>query len=101
MQEGSRFASAKLARLALSAMPAVLIAARAAIVVLQLSVLAIRINSTVLQGALSARTGEEGVVIYPIWKLVQGYPLYEWPNRFPFSSTPYNFLFFYVYAIDR
>jgi hypothetical protein len=58
-----------------------------------------RLTSVWDQGILTGTTGMEGIVVYPIWKVVHGFPLYEWPLRFPFASTPYNFLFFYFYAL--
>jgi len=42
--------------------------------------------------------GREGPGIYAIWRLLHGYPLYEWPNRPPYSLTLYNFGFYYFYA---
>ena len=69
------------------------------VILLELIVLAMRVLSVWDQGALTGTTGMEGVVVYPIWKVIHGFPLYEWPFRFPFTSTPYNFLFFYFYAL--
>jgi hypothetical protein len=40
----------------------------------------------------------EGPVLYSIWKLRNGYPLYEWPTRPSFALTLYNFLFYETYA---
>jgi hypothetical protein len=42
--------------------------------------------------------GREGPGIYAIWRLLHGYPLYEWPHRPPYSLTLYNFGFYYFYA---
>ncbi len=40
----------------------------------------------------------EGPVLYSIWKVQHGYPLYEWPTRPSFALTLYNFLFYETYA---
>jgi hypothetical protein len=40
----------------------------------------------------------EGPVLYAIWKVRNGYPLYEWPTRPPFTLTLYNVAFYEVYA---
>lgn len=37
-------------------------------------------------------------VIYPIWKVQNGHPLYEWPDRDYYSLALYNFLFYHLYA---
>jgi hypothetical protein len=42
--------------------------------------------------------GREGPGIYAIWRLLHGYPLYEWPNRPPYTLTLYNFGFYHFYA---
>ena len=39
----------------------------------------------------------EGPVLYSVWKLRHGFPLYEWPARPFYALTLYNFLF---YATD-
>ena len=40
----------------------------------------------------------EGPVLYAVWKLRHGHPLYEWPMTPPFTLTVYNFLFYRTYA---
>ncbi len=45
-----------------------------------------------------ATEGREGPGIYAIWRLLHGYPLYEWPNRPPYTLTLYNFGFYHFYA---
>jgi hypothetical protein len=42
--------------------------------------------------------GREGPGIYAIWRVLHHYPLYEWPNRPPYSLTLYNFGFYHFYA---
>lgn len=42
--------------------------------------------------------GREGPGIYALWRVLHGYPLYEWPHRPPYSLTLYNFGFYYFYA---
>jgi hypothetical protein len=42
--------------------------------------------------------GREGPGIYALWRVLHGYPLYEWPNRPPYSLTLYNFGFYHFYA---
>ena len=41
----------------------------------------------------------EGPVLYALWKVQHGHPLYEWPTRPVFTLTLYNFLFYETYAI--
>jgi hypothetical protein len=43
-------------------------------------------------------TGGESFPVYSIWKLQNGHPLYEWPNRDFYQLTLYNFGFYYAYA---
>jgi hypothetical protein len=64
---------------------------------LDAAILAIRINDILTLGHLRPIAGE-GPVLYSIWKLRHGYPLYEWPTRPYFALTLYNFLFYDVYA---
>ncbi|HEX6278034.1 MAG TPA: hypothetical protein VFZ53_33550 [Polyangiaceae bacterium] len=42
--------------------------------------------------------GREGPSIYAIWRVVHGAPLYEWPDREPYSVTFMNYGFFGAYA---
>src|SRR5215831_17686727 len=41
----------------------------------------------------------EGPVLYALWKVQHGHPLYEWPTRPVFTLTLYNFLFYETYAV--
>jgi len=50
----------------------------------------------------SITEGREGPAIYAIWRVVHGVPLYEWPNREPYSVTFANYGFYETYgAIAR
>lgn len=42
--------------------------------------------------------GREGPNIYALWRVLHGYPLYDFPNREPYTLTLYNFGFYYFYA---
>src|SRR6187551_2258254 len=42
--------------------------------------------------------GREGPSIYAIWRVVHGAPLYEWPDREPYSVTFMNFGFYQAYG---
>jgi len=43
-------------------------------------------------------TGGESFPVYSIWKVQNGHPLYEWPNKGLYQLTLYNFLFYHVYG---
>jgi len=58
----------------------------------------LRVSSVVRCWHWEITDGREGPGIYAIWRLLHGYPLYEWPNRPPYSLTLYNFGFYYFYA---
>lgn len=73
----------------------VLLAALAAV---NLAVLAIRIVS-LSRGALWLQMpNAEPMNVYALWKLRNGYPLYESAGHPFISFTPYNFLFYYTYG---
>jgi len=42
--------------------------------------------------------GREGPNIYALWRVLHGYPLYDSPNRPPYTLTLYNFGFYRFYA---
>lgn len=62
-------------------------------VVLNLSILGIRVHSLLQQGALTTTTGTEGSVVYAVWKVRHGQPLYEGLNLI-LSNTLYNFMYY-------
>jgi hypothetical protein len=64
---------------------------------LDLIVLTIRMSDVVSLGRLFLFPAE-GPVLYAIWKVRNGHPLYEWPTRPYFVLTLYNFLFYKSYA---
>ena len=64
---------------------------------LDLVVLAIRLADVASLGRLFLFPAE-GPVLYAIWKVGHGHPLYEFPFRPPFTLTLYNFLFYRTYA---
>lgn len=65
---------------------------------LAVAILAARVYSVVRYGGFAVTSGSEGADAYAIWKVQRGLPLYEWPDRWPYAFTPYNFLFFRLYA---
>jgi len=67
------------------------------LVLLDAAVAAIRIGGILSYGRLILFPAE-GPVLYALWKVQHGYPLYEWPTRPVFTLTLYNFLFYDVYA---
>jgi hypothetical protein len=64
---------------------------------LDLLILSIRLADVVAFGRLSVFPAE-GPVLYAIWKVRHGHPLYEWPTRPYFVLTLYNFVFYKSYA---
>jgi hypothetical protein len=69
----------------------------AALAALDAVILVARIAAALHAGGASALSAE-GPVLYSIWKLRHGAPLYEDPFAAPFSVTLYNFLFYDAYA---
>lgn len=67
-------------------------------VILNLAVFFIRLVSVWHYGALFPTSGGEPTTIYAIWKGVHHLPIYEWPLAYPFSVTPYNYLFYATYS---
>jgi hypothetical protein len=67
--------------------------------ILALVVTALRLANIWQFGGLVTTTGGEESCIYSVWKLVNGFPLYEDPRVAPFSITLYNYLFYWVYAV--
>jgi hypothetical protein len=48
-------------------------------------------------GSLFSTSGGESFMIYSMWKGMHHLPVYEWPFRFPFSFSQYNYLFYETY----
>jgi hypothetical protein len=67
-------------------------------VILNLAVFFIRLVSVWHYGALFPTSGGEPTTIYSVWKGVHHFPIYEWPLAYPFSVTPYNYLFYETYS---
>jgi hypothetical protein len=61
-------------------------------------IFAMRCEGTVRRGQLFDPTGFQGPSIYGVWRVQEGYSLYEWPNREHYTLTFYNYLFYYSYA---
>jgi hypothetical protein len=75
----------------------IFVALLAVLAALDLVVLAVRLADVASLGRLFLFPAE-GPVLYAIWKVGHGRPLYEFPFRPPFTLTLYNFLFYRVYA---
>ena len=75
----------------------IFVALLAVLAALDLLILAIRVFDVLTLGRLFLYPAE-GPVLYAIWKVRNGHPLYEWPTRPYFSLTLYNFLFYKAYA---
>jgi hypothetical protein len=69
------------------------------VVILNLSVFSIRIHSLLTQGDLTTTTGNEGPMIYGVWKASHHFPVYEDPRALITSNTLYNFMFYRAYAL--
>src|SRR5260370_34511736 len=61
------------------------------------AVFAIRVSAMVSRGEFTDAVCE-APPIYSIWKVQEGYTLYEFPNRDNYCVTFYNFGFYYFYA---
>lgn len=69
-----------------------------ALVAVNLLILGLRLRSLADQGDLISTTLGEGQVLYPIWKILNGHPLYEWPYAEHYGLTLYNAGFYHAYA---
>lgn len=69
----------------------------AILVAANLAVFAVRLLSVLRFGRL-VPLPIEGPGIYAMWRILHGFPLYEWPDRDFYSLTLYNFLFYQLYA---
>jgi hypothetical protein len=67
-------------------------------VLLNLAVYLVRLISLWSYGSLFCTSGGESLTIYSVWKSVHHLTVYEWPLRYPFSISLYNYLFYYTYA---
>ena len=67
-------------------------------VLLNFAVFFVRLISLGADGTLFGTSGGESLMIYSVWKAMHHLPVYEWPLRFPFSLSLYNYLFYYTYA---
>jgi hypothetical protein len=74
------------------------VAAVLVFVILNLAVFLLRAVSVWRYGGLFIGTGGDALVIYPVWKAIHHFPVYEWPLKYPFSLALYNYLFYYSYA---
>ena len=79
--------------------PSILAAALVALV--SGSVLAVRLEGVLARGDLFDPNHAQGPPIYSIWKLRNGFPLYERPDRDYYNVTFYNFLFVAVHGGSR
>jgi hypothetical protein len=70
----------------------------ALVVAINLGILALRMASLAEQGDLISTTLGEGQVLYPIWKILNAHPLYEWPYAENYGLTLYNAGFYHLYA---
>jgi hypothetical protein len=75
----------------------IFVALLALLAALDLLIVAIRVADVFTLGRLIFFPAE-GPVLYAIWKVRTGHPLYEWPTRPYFTLTLYNFLFYKSYA---
>jgi hypothetical protein len=75
----------------------VLRALLAALALLDGLILVVRFASVLSAADVTVFTAE-GPVLYAIWKIRHGYPLYEWPLTAPFTVTYYNPVFYEIYA---
>ena len=63
-----------------------------------LAVFVYRDISILRYGSLFGTTGGESLMVYSIWKNMNGRPVYEWPMAHPFSLSLYNYGFYFFYA---
>src|SRR5437879_7894248 len=61
-------------------------------------ILAVRCSSILSAGTFYPTNGSESLMAYSIWKIQNHLPLYEWPQRDPFTLTLYNYLFYALYG---
>lgn len=69
-----------------------------ALAVLLLAILLLQLRGIVQHYEFYTTTGGETQSVYGIWKVQEGHPLYEWPNKDFYQLTLYNFGFYHLYA---
>lgn len=74
------------------------VAAVISFAVLNLAVFFFRLVSVWKYGSLFSTGSGEFLMIYSVWKGMHHLPVYEWPLKYPFSLTLYNYLFYELYA---
>jgi hypothetical protein len=67
-------------------------------VILNIAVFLVRLVIILRYGALFPTSGGEPIIVYSIWKAVHHLAIYEWPLAYPFSVSPYNYLFYETYS---
>ena len=75
------------------------IAAIALFALLNLAVLLLRAMSVWRYGDMFSTGSGDVLVEYAVWKGMHHLPIYEWPVRYPFSLTLYNFMTYKLYAV--
>lgn len=80
-------------------MPSIRSAAVLIFAVLNLAVFLVRMLSVMHYGTLFVTTGGESLTIYSVWKGMRHLPVYEWPFKYPFSISLYNYLFYDTYIV--
>lgn len=66
--------------------------------VLLFIILALQLRGIWLHYPFYSITGGENQVMYGIWKVQEGHPLYAWPYKDFFQLTLYNFASYHLYA---
>jgi hypothetical protein len=74
------------------------LAAALLLVTISSGIFLIRLEGIISRGDLFDPVGCQGPPLYSIWKIRNGYPLYEWPDRGNYNVTFYNFLFYNIYS---
>ncbi len=91
---------AKLSAAAIPEKPSPLLTAAICLFTLaNLAVFVYRDISILRYGSLFGTTGGESLMVYSIWKNMNGRPVYEWPMAHPFSLSLYNYGFYFFYAV--
>lgn len=76
--------------------PDLRVAAVSIFVILNLALFLLRSVSVWHYGSLVPF--DSSLAIYAVWKCVHHLPIYEWPLKYPFSLSLYNYLFYETYA---
>src|SRR5271166_1328857 len=59
-----------------------------------------RLEGTIARGLLFDQLNSQGFGILSIWKVSNGLPLYEWPDREYYNANFYNYLYYYFYGLS-